>query len=289
MKRRIHSARQWAGWGRGLALAAALAAGLAQPAAAQLIQDSVPELRKIDIVEHLGDTIPLDLPFVNDAGDSVTLRRYFGQGRPVLLTLAYSDCPMLCSIVLNGLTNGVRDIDWHPGGEFLMLTVSIDPTETVAIAAAKKQRYLESLPKAEADGWVFLVGPESSSKALADAIGFRYYYDAERKQYAHPAGAFVIAEDGMISRYLYGIDFKPRDLSFALMEASKGKIGNTIDRIILYCFHYDPDAKGYVLFAGNLMKLGGVLTLLLLGSFLCLQWWRDWRRSRAPREASSTT
>lgn len=257
---------------------------------AQLVRDSVPELGKIDIVEHLSDTIPVDLAFVDDHGDSVTLLRYFGQGKPVLLTFAYSNCPMLCSIVLNGLTNAVREVEWEPGDEFLMVTVSIDPLETVELARARKSRYLESLPQvASPDGWAFLTGPEASSRALADAIGFKYYYDEENKQYAHPAGAFLITEDGVISRYFYGIDFKPRDLEFALMEASKGKIGTTVDRLILYCFHYDPDAKGYVLFAGNLMRLGGLFTMLALGTFLVILWRRDRRKRPAiPHPVSIT-
>lgn len=260
---------------------------IAGTAEAQIIQENVDELEGIDVVEHLGDTIPLDLAFTDDRGESVTLRQYFGEGKPVILTLAYSNCPMLCSIVLNGLTNGVRDLAWRPGNEFRMLTVSIDPLETVALARARKNRYLESVGKMGADdGWAFLVSPEDNTKTLADALGFIYYYDEERKEYAHPAVTFILTEDGVISRYLYGIEYKERDLRLGLLEASEGKIGNTLDRIILYCFHYDPDAKGYVVFAGNVMRLGGVVTVALLAILLGGLWTRERLRHRV-REAVS--
>ncbi len=137
--------------------------------------------------------------------------------------------------------------------------------------------------KGKNDGWRFFVGEESQSRALANAIGFQYYYDEERKEYAHAAGAFVITEDGVISRYLYGLEFKERDLKLALLEASEGKIGSTLDRLILYCFHYDPAAKGYVMMAGNVMKLGGLLTLIIVTIFLSI----FWARERAHRTVGS--
>jgi protein SCO1/2 len=204
---------------------------------AQVIQDSVPELQGIDVVEHLGEMIPLNLTFTNDAGEQVALDHYFHQGKPVILTMAYYTCPMLCTVVLNGLSDGVRQLDWLPGKDFTMLTVSIDPKESLSVAWGKRTRYVGNLGKSSTC-WRFMIGEESQSKALAEAIGFKYYYDEEQKQYAHPAVAFVVGEDGKISRYLYGIEFKPNDLKLALLEASQGKIGNTIDRLILYCYHY---------------------------------------------------
>ena len=254
---------------------------------AQLILNEVPELMGIDVVEHLSDTIPLDLAFTDDHGNPVTLRQYFGQGRPVILNLAYSNCPMLCTVVLNGLTNGVRDLSWRPGDEFQMVTVSIDPLETVELARARKKRYLESIgPMNSEDGWAFLVGEESQSRRLAEALGFIYYYDEEIKQYAHPAVTFLLTEDGVISRYLYGLEYKERDLRLGLLEAAEGKIGSTIDRIILYCFHYDPDSKGYVVFAGNVMRLGGLITVVALAIFLGLFWTRDRMRHRGQHAIS---
>ena len=253
----------------------------APAAVAQVVRDDVPELKGIDVVEHLGDTIPLDLEFTDDHGQPVRLRRYFGQGKPVLLNLAYSNCPMLCTVVLNGVTNGVRELAWRPGSEFQMVTVSIDPRETADVAQARKDRYVASAgTMASEDGWAFLVGEESQSRQLADALGFMYYYDEELQQYAHPAVTFLLTENGVISRYLYGLEYKERDLRLGLLEASEGKIGTTIDRIILYCFHYDPDAKGYVVFAGNIMRLGGVITVVVLALFLGLFWSRERLRHR---------
>lgn len=252
------------------------------PVTGQIADYNPPELREIDVIEHSGDMIPLDLVFANEYGDTVRLDDYFNQGKPVILTLAYYECPMLCTLVLNGMSDGVRGLGWPPGDKFGMITVSIDPRESPELAAGKKKTYLDnlSLPMKD-DGWAFLVGEESQSKALADAIGFKYFYDEKTKQYAHPAAAYVITEDGRISRYLYGIEYKPRDLKLALMEASEGKIGSTIDRIILYCFHYDPEAGGYVVFAANVMKLGGGLTLLSLVIFLGVMWMRERRKKTA--------
>jgi protein SCO1/2 len=272
---------------RGLAAAAAMAIFgsvlvLSDMTLAQVAMDSVPELQRIDVVEHLGDTIPLDLHFTDDHGNPVTLRRYFGQGEPVLLNLAYSNCPMLCTVVLNGVANGVRELTLRPGADFQIVTVSIDPLETAEVASARKHRYVNSAgPMGSEDGWAFLVGEENQSRALANALGFVYYYDEEIKQYAHPAVTFLLTEDGVISRYLYGLEYKERDLRLGLLEASEGKIGNSIDRIILYCFHYDPDSKGYVAFAGNIMRLGGVITVVLLGTFLGISWARERLRHRS--------
>ncbi len=252
----------------------------------QATLDNVAELNKIDVVEHLGDTIPLDLQFTDDQGNPVTLRKYFSHGEPVLLNLAYAECPMLCSVVLDGVANGVHDLDLRPGKDFQILTVSIDPNETVKTAAGRKHRYEESVgPMESPDGWTFLVGDSTQSRALADAVGFVYYYDEDLKQYAHPAVTFLLTEDGVISRYLYGLEYKERDLRLGLLEASEGKIGTTIDRIVLYCFHYDPDAKGYVAFAGNIMRLGGAITLLLLGAFLGIHWAKDRVRHRSGQQA----
>lgn len=253
---------------------------------AQVVRDSVPELQKIDIVEHLGETIPLDLTFTNDAGEVHKLGDYFHQGKPVIITLAYYNCPMLCSMVLNGLSDGIRGLSLTPEKDFYVLTVSINPNETAELAGAKRYRYMENLgAQGKNNGWRFFVGAESQSKALADAIGFKYYYDEDRKEYAHPAGAFILTEDGVISRYLYGLEFKERELKLALLEASEGKIGNTIDRLILYCFHYDPSAKGYVVMAGNIMKLGGIATLIILAVFLSILWTRE-RSHRIIRPAA---
>lgn len=248
---------------------------------AQLVRESDPALDKIDVEEHLGELIPLDLKFINDQGKDVVLKDYFSNDKPVIIVMAYYECPMLCNLVLNGLSAGIQNLGWKPGEKYRIITVSFDPTETVELASAKKKNYMASIESTEStdseniSGWDFLIGEESQSKALADALGFRYYYDDQQEQFAHPAVLFVLSPDGKISRYLYGIDFPEKNLKLAVLEASEGKVGSTIDRIMLYCFHYDPDAGGYVVLAGNVMKLGGVVTLVLLFTFIGIMWGRE--------------
>lgn len=252
----------------------------------QVVLEEQKDLKRIDVVEHLGEKIPLDLQFTDDHGDPVVLSQYFGQGKPVLLILGYYQCPMLCNLVFNGVTDGVNQMEWVPGEQFQIVTVSIDHDEHYELAAAKKENYLKEFKKpVDQSAWSFLVGDQSQSEALANALGFKYFYDANRDEYAHPAVVFVLSEDGTISRYLYGAQFKGGDLKLSLLEASEGKIGTTIDRIILYCFHYDPDAGSYVVVAGNVMKLGGLVTLVVIGSLLLLLWRGEKRKRRAVQAA----
>lgn len=253
---------------------------------AQVVQDSLPELRKIDVVEHLGEMVPLNLIFTNDAGEKVQLGDYFHQGKPVILVLAYYTCPMLCTMVLNGVSDAVKGLQWLPGKEFQILTVSIDPSETPELAAGKKTRYLDNLGKKGIEnGWRFFVGAEDQSKALADAVGFQYYWDEEQKMYAHPAVVTILTEEGKISRYLYGLEYKSQDVRLALLEASQGKIGNTIDRLILYCYHYDPTSKGYVAMAGRIMRVGGGITLIVLALVIGTLWARERVKKTAAKHA----
>ncbi len=258
-------------------------------AAAQVVQEHVPELEGIDVEEHLGDTVPLDLAFVDDHGRSVTLREYFGQDKPVALILGYYECPMLCNLVFNGLTAAIPDLGLAMGSQYRIINVSIDPVETPELASAKKANYLEALgPAASAEGWAFLTGDSTEIAALANALGFKYYYVEDRDEYAHPAVVHILSEDGVITRYLYGIQYNPRDVRLALLEASEGKVGSTLDRIILYCFHYDPAAGSYVVFARNVMVIGGVLTVIVLGAFLLILWLRERHRKvhrPTPRES----
>lgn len=271
-----------------VALAAALSIGMTGTVSAQLVRDSVPELLNIDIVEHLGEKLLLELQFTDDQGKTVSLGDYFGQDKPVLLSLGYYECPMLCNLVFNGISSGVKELGWKPGENFEMVSVSIDPTETSELAAAKKANYIKALeiPGAE-NGWHFLVGDKTQSEALANAVGFKFYYVEERDEYAHPAAVYLISPDGNISRYLYGIQYTGRNLKLGLVEASEGKVGSTIDRIILYCFHYDPDAKSYVLFAQNVMKLGGVATVALMSLFIGTLWMKDHLKSSSPSATES--
>ncbi len=243
---------------------------------AQVVRDSVPELMKIDIVEHLGNKLPLDLQFIDDRGQPVTLGDYFGNEKPVLLTLGYYECPMLCNLVFNGVSDGIRQLGWVPGEKYEVISVSIDSTETSPLAAAKKANYIKAMEMPGAEkGWHFLVGNQSQARTLAEAIGFKYYFVPERNEFAHAAATYLISPDGVITRYLYGIQYTGRDLKLGLLEASDGKIGTTLDRIILYCFHYDSEANSYVLMARNVMKLGGLVSVVSIGFFVGMLWIRD--------------
>jgi len=207
------------------------------------------------------------------------LGEYFSDDDPVMLIMAYYECPMLCNLVMNGVIQGAREVSLIPGEDYKILTVSIDPTETTELAVAKKQNYVNSFDREGAGkGWTFFTATEDQSVKLADAIGFKYYYDEDLQQYAHSAVVTVLTGEGVISRYLYGIEFNPRDLKLALLEASEGKVGNTLDRILLYCYRYDPDAGSYTILATNIMKLGGVVTLIFLIILIGGLWWREIRR-----------
>ena len=246
------------------------------PVYSQVTMNNAPDLKGINVEEHLAEKIPLNLRFANETGDSVQLADYFKSGRPVLLTLAYYTCPMLCPMVIDGLREGITSLAYTPGIDFELVTVSFNPEESYKVAAETKKNVFDSFTKSvNPEGWAFLTGPAKNSKHLADALGFQYYYMEDKKEYAHPAVSFVLTDKGVISRYLYGIKYKESDIRLSLLEASKGEIGSTIDRIVLYCYHYDPDAGGYVLFAGNLMRIGGVLTLLILGAVLLILWRKD--------------
>jgi protein SCO1/2 len=185
-----------------------VAVTIATPADAQVVLDSSAELSRVDIVDRIGAGIPLDLTFVDDHGETVRLERYFGQDKPVVLILGYYRCPMLCNLVFNGMVDGVNLLDWAPGEEYRIVTVSINPEETPDLAASKKANYLKTTTRPVSDsGWAFLVGDSSQSRALADAVGFKYFYDAERGEWAHPAAAFILTPQGKLSRVLYGIQF----------------------------------------------------------------------------------
>ncbi len=230
---------------------------------------------------RLGDTIPRGLGLVYEAGREVALGDYFGGDRPVLLVLGYYECPMLCNLVFNGLTEALPRVGLDLGRQYRVVTVSIDPGETPDLAAAKKASYLAQLgPAAPPASWAFLTGDSAAIAQLADAVGFRYYYDESRDEYAHPAVVHVLSPEGVVSRYLHGIQYNPRDLKLALVEAADGKIGSTLDRVILYCYHYDPGAGGYVVLAQNVMLVGGLLTVLGLGGFLLVLWLRESYRTR---------
>ena len=233
------------------------------------------ELEGVGVEEKLGAKIDLDLTFIAENGYPVALREFFKEGRPVILNLVYYSCPMLCNLVLNGQTKTLREIPWTPGEEYEIVTISIDPTETFALAQKKKELYLTNYER-PAPGWHFLTDHQGNVKKLAEQVGFGYRYDEDREQYAHAASIMVLTGDGTVSRYLYGIRYKTRDVRLALTEASNGEVGSTFDRVLLFCYHYDPKSKSYVPFATNIMRAGGVLIVLILGGALL----RLWRRER---------
>ena len=241
-------------------------------------------LRDIGIDQHLNEQVPLDLTFRDEAGQSVRLGQYFGQ-KPVILALVYYECPMLCTLTLNGLVSALKAVSFGVGNEFNVVTVSFNPAETPSLAAAKKNTYLKSYGRAGAEtGWHFLTGDDASIKRLVDAVGFRYRYLPEQKQFAHAAGITVLTPSGKIARYFFGVEYAPRDLRLALVEASQEHIGSPVDRLLLYCFHYDPETGKYGAVVMNIVRLGGAVTVLVLGGALLVMWRRE-RGPQAPIEA----
>jgi protein SCO1 len=246
------------------------------------------ELEGVGITEKLDQRVDLNLEFVDESGRVVALRNFFTGHKPVLLDLVYYNCPMLCNLVLNAQTATMRDVPWTPGDEYEVVTISIDPRETRELAARKKAAHIESYGKPVHGGWHFLTDYNGNVEKLANQVGFRYRWDEATQQYAHAAAIMFLTPDGRVSRYLYGIQYKPRDMRLALTEASEGKVGSTIDKLLLLCFHYDPSAHSYVLFAMNIMRIGATLTVLILGTVLLRMWRRERRRSARSRDLMVT-
>ncbi|MCC9608886.1 SCO family protein [Blastopirellula sp. JC732] len=247
-----------------------------------------PEIRDLEIVEHPNEKLPLDLTFQDDRGETVRLGDLFRGTKPVILSMNYSSCPMLCRVQLNALVVGLDQVLWTAGEEYEVISVSIDPTETSEKAHATKEKYLELYGRPEsADGWHFLVGDEKSIKTLADSIGFPFRYLPDEKQYAHPALLTLCTPDGRISRYMYGVEFPPQTLRLSLVEASEGKIGTTTDRFLLFCFHYDATKGAYGPTAANIMKLGGAAMLVALLAYLVPYWAASHFRKRKRAEEAS--
>ena len=242
-------------------------------------------LGKIGIDQRLNHQIPLDLPFVDENGKDVRLGDYFGK-RPVILALVYYECPMLCTQVLNGVTGALKAISFDVGKEFDVLAVSINPREGPGLAAQKKQAYLERYNRPQtAAGWHFLTGREENIQTLAAAVGFRYVYDEEIKQYAHGAGVELITPKGVIARYYYGIEYSPRDIRLGVVEASEERVGSPIDNVLLLCYHYDPATGKYGAAAIKMVRIGAVLTIAAFGTFLFV----TLRRERTTgRQAAAT-
>ena len=234
------------------------------------------EFEGVRIDEKMGDTIPLDLTFRNEQGEAVSLGQYFDGDRPVMLTLNYYDCPMLCPMMLDQYTRTLKGIDWTPGAEFEAVTVSFDPDETPAMARRQKQSYVEALNKpGAAKGWHFLTGDPAAIDALTDAVGYHYKKVEGKDEYAHPTAVIFLSGSGKVTRYIYGMEVPPPDTRQALVEASNGTVGNVMDQIKLYCYQFDPNANSYTADAFAIMRIGGVFMTLLMGGLLFYFWRRE--------------
>ena len=234
-----------------------------------------PEVASVAVQEHLGAYVPLDVRFRDHQGDVVALSDLV-RGKPVILNLMYHRCAMLCSVVLDSLTAALTKIDWSVGDQFEVVTLSIDPRDTPAVAETKRSRILEKYGRSDAArGWSFLVGDEKDVRKVADAVGFEYRWDAEGAQWIHPAAIFVLTGDGRIARYLYGVDFAPRDLKFALLEASEGRTVSTYDRILLACYHWDPKGRRYRLAVPKITRIAAASILAIVASGLLYLWRRE--------------
>lgn len=244
--------------------------------------DQMPrELKGIGLDEKLNTQVDAELTFLDENGQVVALKDYFGKGRPVVLNLVYYSCPMICSMVLQGVVGSLKQVPYTPGQEIEVVTISFDPKETSALAAAKKNTILQEYARPGADkGWHVLVDKDGNAKKLADQIGFRYKWDDETKQFAHPSVTMILTPEGRVSRYLGGISHAQRDMRLALAEASQGKIGTLGDRFMLYCYKYDPNARSYVMAATTTMKIGGILIVLVLGATLFVLWRRELQGGR---------
>jgi len=244
-------------------------------------------LAEVGIDQKLDVALPLELEFRDQLGRKVRLGELL-RGRPLILSLAYFRCPMLCPYVLTGLVQSLKALSFEPGREFDVLTVSIDPSDTPALAVRTQKEYLHRYGRpAPADGWRFLTGKEPAIRALTERVGFRYRFDRESNQFAHAAGIMVITPQGRVARYFYGLEYAPRDLRLALVEASKGQIGTPVDQVLLYCFHYDPLTGKYGVVIMNVLRLAGALTVALLAGFMIAMLRRERRQKIAKLRAVS--
>jgi protein SCO1/2 len=240
-----------------------------------------PALRDVGFDQRLGQPVPLQATFRDETGRTVRLGDYFGQ-KPVVLLLAYYECPMLCTLSLNGLTSALMSLPFVPGREFELVTVSFEPKETPELAAAKKRAYLRRYQREGAEkGWHFLTGDQAAIDALTRAVGFRYAWDEATKQWAHASGILVLTPDGRLSHYLYGVEYAPKDLRLALVEAGAGKVGSVADRLLLYCYHYDPTGGRYGAAVMSIVRGAGALTLAALVGFITIMRLKERTAARA--------
>jgi protein SCO1/2 len=252
----------------------------AEDAPPPLLPPQAAILGKVGFAQRLNSQIPVDLRFTNDRGENVTLAHCMN-GRPTVFVLAYYRCPMLCNQVLNGVARTLQAIDFEPGKDFEVVVVSFDPTDTVELAAAKKEAVVHAFDHdGNGDGWHFLVGDAKTVEKIADSVGFQYQYDASTQQYAHASGIVLLTPAGRVSRYFYGIDYPTRDMRLGLVEASEGRIGSRVDELLLYCFHYDPLTGRYGLAIIRVIRAAGVATVLAIVCFIGVSLRRERKQRR---------
>ena len=273
-----------------------LAASLVVPAPAQYRPPANPGgerpntevpgiLKEIGVDQRLDNQVPMDLEFTDEHGKKVTLKDYSSSERPIILSLVYYGCPMLCGQVLNGLTRSLKmlkDVPMVPGKDFEIVTLSFDPRESATLALEKKNNYIKDYnqPGAE-EHWHWLTGNEENIRKVTDSVGFRYAWDEKQQQYAHASAIFLLTPDGKVSRYFFGIEYSPKDMRMGLTEASGGKIGGPVEKMMLLCYHYDPNLGKYSMLVMRLIQAGGLLTLLALGSFMYMMLRRDYKTKHA--------
>ncbi len=263
-----------------IAAASAFADGGLPYSSEKVSTETAEVFKDVGIEEHLGSKINLDLQFNDEQGRRTPLRHYFESKKPIMLSLVYFSCPNLCNLHLNGMTDMLKTMSAPIGSDFDYVVVSIDPREDAVLATAKKESYLKAYGRPEsASGWHFLTGTQESISQLASQVGFQYKWDEKQKQYSHASAAYVLTPEGMISRYLYGVAFAEKDVRLALAEASSGRIGTVMEKLIMFCFRYDPAKRTYSLYVYNIMRAGGGLTLLVLGTFLFSFWFRQRKKS----------
>jgi len=238
-------------------------------------------LKNVGIDQLLDHQIPLDLKFKDEAGNEVALSTFFKRGKPVILAPVYYRCPMLCTQILTGLASSLKAVSLDPGKDFEIVAVSFDPKDTTETAFNKKQVYMKRYGRANtANGWHLLTGDQANITALMDTIGYHYKYDAATDQFAHASGIMVVTPEGRLSKYFYGVEYSPRDVRLGLVEASRNKIGNAVDQILLFCYHYDPATGKYGAVVMNIVRFAGASFTLVCGVFLFIFMRRDVRRDR---------
>ncbi len=243
---------------------------------AQLNREQPEALQGVGIDEHLGDIIPVSAKFATSSGDSVTIADLLQEGKPVLLNPLYYDCPMLCGLVIDGVLDVANELAWAPGKDYIIISFSVDPSEDYTIAAEYKSRYIGQLNKSDAqDGWYFLTGKKSEIEKMITSVGFEVNEIEGTGELAHAAAIMLLSPNGVITRYLYGIQYDEFNVRSALFEAADGQIGNAMTKVLMFCYQFDPNSNSYVLEAKNIMKLGGLATLIFLGIFIGLLWLRE--------------